>query len=1568
MFLASIGKKGLLQERPDANILKNVDLPVKQTVLSEMVQYLYACKADLRRSLPTDAHVRFMMEFIGSSFSLPLAGERFSRNRHIAKLALEIYSSWLIETKTSSSQRPKPIGDNIPFYYSEILQQLSLIFGPNAWSSRSSAHPRGHHSQSSSTLRADGISAAALCSRALRIFRDVAEVCRKDLPSSVWDKLLRVVLGVADAMLSRRKCPFGERFEKEVISTIFFVWLNWPPSALHPSSPGSEGKDGTSAKMCKKNSDACTDPELWQTFQRFAKHWLHSEEFLRQWKEVCRKLTHTVITLMYPREKSLNTLILWRYQQMKPIRMKFTRRQAIYLWHQSFHLIESAGLISGSGVRSRGVGQGGGVGVGVAQEPGSGTCFRIMVECIVDIVDCFLNVGKANRAANTQYPPEACPKAFVQENRNKSSARGANSVVKPWLPPDGTFILRAYGDALLDVANTHSAVTRGVFEDGRALALGCLCRLYSQQNGQHIKDEELGKFYQTILQALGRAEKSRSRVVSSVIINSATLFAQPLKGIQYLIPYFMRHLKNVLRNPDAESEVRFGAISIVNSLLPLRAHFYDASTMFSLRTEHASDAASGGDAAQGASGSGGGGTQGQHEGLGRVDEMYVQPEGSGDGFEVMNDAVLVERALSDPPPPDGEAPPPPPPQFDNARKGDKDKLLSSAGIETKIIGSVELPTSVHQSSSVVSALMDIPDLLVRAMQNEKNTYLQELLMWTLALQVHESAKEVKPAGGRALATCVIEYPWSLISKSGRQSNQAKRVAFSVLADVAHAHMYFKKQCPDHVKKFIGELCSFVSNFDERVGKQSEKCAAPRRKMSKLRYSKSLMYAATTCLLRWLAAAPWLFAERTLSSSIARAAVAGLKSKNRQVLSVCLKIEHIILCEVGRRPNEVHPLATPAHPDHPLYEHLKDDESLRHLSLREFVPNRLGERSPVAPFTHQALLKRFNEAAEACAKKGVRVGQYDEDLTHHFIIDGRVLVSAFESVAPRGADAGSWPLPGHVLLVTRDITGRYIWTASPAYVEKRDRAAQSDNAVTTTHDEAESKTVLGRCDTSDDAMAKGLLRSAEFARRGRSGQITHSEVLDSLGAYAKWQTSEFTRAVADRARTDVTQPPESKLTDTSAKALGDANLGVCARPRFRPDEKNRLERSFQYARMLFSNMGFVAASPAPRPSFTFCPSSLIDKLDESSAATTASASPRSDEPQSNFPRILPLRSGPELAHAIRTLDRLPTRVGVTVAVLLRKRGQSREVQMCDNIGGGQEYVAFLKQLGSSVRLESHQGFRGGLTLDDGGEALYSGDSEREIVFHVPTMLKSNLKRRKGLVLNNDVRIIWSEDPTDYNPDFGALERDLPEDQAERRLLEPRVYIVVWPLGNGLHRTRVYVRELVRMAVHQRGPSVMPSINGRHRQSGGDAPVASGGRQMGGSSDSSTSFNIFNRRKERDLPRQDAKRRSTTQDEVRAYLRERVQPVTPQDVFGPLLNDSVINETSLGFLIRSTCVNALKAVVKRDSFKSEYKKRATQLRLICDEFKDTDRQSTPALLESMFDNGYTEATRSSAVPVD
>jgi len=127
--------------------------------------------------------------------------------------------------------------------------------------------------------------------------------------------------------------------------------------------------------------------------------------------------------------------------------------------------------------------------------------------------------------------------------------------------------------------------------------------------------------------------------------------------------------------------------------------------------------------------------------------------------------------------------------------------------------------------------------------------------------------------------------------------------------------------------------------------------------------------------------------------------------------------------------------------------------------------------------------------------------------------------------------------------------------------------------------------------------------------------------------------------------------------------------------------------------------------------------------------------------------------------LKTLYTKSTRSCHKIGILYVKKGQRNQIEVLDNSMDdiSSSFADFLKAIGWTIDLSTHQSYTGGLdisSLSNGKTSIFHADSQTEIMFHVgPLLLKAEKDpqcvSKKRHIGNDRVHIIWSDDTIDYD---------------------------------------------------------------------------------------------------------------------------------------------------------------------------------------------------------------------------
>lgn len=162
--------------------------------------------------------------------------------------------------------------------------------------------------------------------------------------------------------------------------------------------------------------------------------------------------------------------------------------------------------------------------------------------------------------------------------------------------------------------------------------------------------------------------------------------------------------------------------------------------------------------------------------------------------------------------------------------------------------------------------------------------------------------------------------------------------------------------------------------------------------------------------------------------------------------------------------------------------------------------------------------------------------------------------------------------------------------------------------------------------------------------------------------------------------------------------------------------------------------------------------------------------------------------PMASNLIAAYDEHQLVMSFKFGILYQKFGQTVEEELFANNETTAEFDEFLALLGEKIKLKEHKGYRGGLDIQNGhtgDAAIYEVFEDREIMFHVSTMLPfthgdPQQLQRKRHIGNDIVAIVFQERNTPFSPDMIAS-----------HFLH--AFIVIQPHGDRYYKITVTARE-------------------------------------------------------------------------------------------------------------------------------------------------------------------------------
>jgi hypothetical protein len=276
---------------------------------------------------------------------------------------------------------------------------------------------------------------------------------------------------------------------------------------------------------------------LWDTLSTFYVRWADLLIPVQQWVAVTGALNKRVLRILYgPLEGTSNVAVGWCDASSSTLDMD--DEAVFFLWDRMLHVLGNPCNIKNPDV------------------------FLQAISGISSMCDGFSLVGSVE--------PEV--------------GKGEQSPVIP-NPPATDNIVQIFGVWLFEAVS----IDREEMKQGRAVAYGCLCRLFCRKISCTASDVFLARFYSALRHGLAKHDSSS---LEAILFHGQSFFAFELPGSRVLIPIFLNFIENVLSRSSPylfRADHRRAAITILGSILSVANHFIFAAQAVSTADDSQSD-------------------------------------------------------------------------------------------------------------------------------------------------------------------------------------------------------------------------------------------------------------------------------------------------------------------------------------------------------------------------------------------------------------------------------------------------------------------------------------------------------------------------------------------------------------------------------------------------------------------------------------------------------------------------------------------------------------------------------------------------------------------------------------------------------------------------------------------------------------------------------------------------------------------------------------------------------------------------------------------------------------------
>eukprot|EP00005_Dracoamoeba_jomungandri_P008856 CAMPEP_0174277400 /NCGR_PEP_ID=MMETSP0439-20130205/60910_1 /TAXON_ID=0 /ORGANISM="Stereomyxa ramosa, Strain Chinc5" /LENGTH=1694 /DNA_ID=CAMNT_0015369713 /DNA_START=10 /DNA_END=5094 /DNA_ORIENTATION=+ len=286
-MLGWISHLNLLEPDPESNILEPFPLKVKEIISTQVCEFL-SSNIPGSKVLKSSAHIKWAMECIGISFTLPL------KCVDTIKLSISLYESWIF----TPEKQPSSWNKEKQFFLQKVLSQYSMLFESRA---KEPAEIEMH---------------VELCKKVLSIYRSVSHT--NLLNPEGWRVYLKILLGICDCLLGKPKGtmvdPFSTKLCADALQVLLSSWL-------------------VSGSM---------DTSMWNELSALFPRWLDYTPSLKYWSHVSKALTMRTVALLYGNSEGSDAVYLQHdrtHEEAAVIKIKLSPEHVFYAWQRMLKII-----------------------------------------------------------------------------------------------------------------------------------------------------------------------------------------------------------------------------------------------------------------------------------------------------------------------------------------------------------------------------------------------------------------------------------------------------------------------------------------------------------------------------------------------------------------------------------------------------------------------------------------------------------------------------------------------------------------------------------------------------------------------------------------------------------------------------------------------------------------------------------------------------------------------------------------------------------------------------------------------------------------------------------------------------------------------------------------------------------------------------------------------------------------------------------------------------------------------------------------------------------------------------
>ncbi|KAJ3153889.1 hypothetical protein HDU89_008754 [Geranomyces variabilis] len=529
MFIERVAELGLLEHDSDSNILSGFPLGVQKTLIAQVTHCLLpapppshaiASPAPQQPELLTSpAHVRWAMEIVGQGFALPI------EDSGVIWMTVAVYESWLLDKRPVGIDQASDTAVEQRFWQT-IFEQFSLLFQPrprsemqqNSWI-HDRTKSKEHHPVGGSDEPELLGTHVELCHAVLRIVCTAGRTLGARFSEETWIVLLKVMMGAADCLLREPVAELaGGGFSSYFPADALAKADRHQTVVVDADEPAPRMADELCEHIVRVLLELWLRSKLmsvymWDNLKRLFALWTHRVKVIHQWNATILGLSQRVVGLLYGHAEGADRVYI-DVSGMYSVTLELPSEFLVYAWHRLIYILGNPNTLPAPN-------------------------FELAIQGIGRVIHVWHTIGADDGPIQHDAP----------------------SV------PDGNTLLHMFGAWLFE-ATTQVPLE---YADGKAAALGILCRIFCQpQRRSPFQATYLERFYTALKEGL----RSDPESLTAILMNSCSLFTQPLHGLRILVPDFVIALKRVLNSGiPTTAELRRCAYSVASCILPLPNHF-----------------------------------------------------------------------------------------------------------------------------------------------------------------------------------------------------------------------------------------------------------------------------------------------------------------------------------------------------------------------------------------------------------------------------------------------------------------------------------------------------------------------------------------------------------------------------------------------------------------------------------------------------------------------------------------------------------------------------------------------------------------------------------------------------------------------------------------------------------------------------------------------------------------------------------------------------------------------------------------------------------------------------------